>query len=348
MSDTSVQNDTAILSHSPIPVGCDDGYADIKIVYERRGKLIEHLIPARARVGQSTVTSTSGEVGKESYSADDLLYTVNPYLDDYQDTRFKAYPTSALNRVLVHHGLCDAGLGGQPISLLTGLPPGRYYHKRGGFHSRLLKAKKQNLTGDIRAADGHPLADIRSHLVFSQAAAAVFDWCVDDTGGVVRNVNEPLVVVDIGGRTTDFLTLLPPGDQVDHDRSDSSRIGVLDVMASIEDWICDEHDMEDISPALVAKALSTGTVRLSGQDIDVNAAVENAVNEVSEKIIAKVRATVSNTDEIDTILFIGGGAEVLRPVISQYPQATVLERPQFANARGMFKYQRVLDNQNAA
>ncbi|WP_240533981.1 hypothetical protein [Aeromonas veronii] len=49
-------------------------------------------------------------------------YTVNEHLQNYEDTRFKEYPKSALNRVLVHHALRQAGFGGKNVVIATGLP----------------------------------------------------------------------------------------------------------------------------------------------------------------------------------------------------------------------------------
>ncbi|MGK9007660.1 plasmid segregation protein ParM domain-containing protein, partial [Citrobacter europaeus] len=56
-----------------------------------------------------------------------LDYTVSEYLPNADDTRFKDYPRSPLNRVLVHHALRVAGFGGKDVSIATGLPVSYYY-----------------------------------------------------------------------------------------------------------------------------------------------------------------------------------------------------------------------------
>ena len=45
--------------------------------------------------------------------------------------------------------------------------------------------------------------------------------------------------------------------------------------------------------------------------------------------------------DLDVILFVGGGAAFMSKLTSYFPNARVLPDPEYANARGMYKYLRL-------
>lgn len=321
---------------SPVLVGCDDGFAAVKLAFFNGGQLQQIMIPSRAAVGANLTAQTTGGDSDATYHADDVTYTVSEHLKA-QDTRFQSYPTSALNRVLVHHALRKAGLGGMRVCIATGLPPGNYY-RGDGLNQRLISGKQRNLLARISTGDREPVATIIDHHVFSEAASGLVDYCVGLKGETLHEVTEPIAVVDIGGRTTDCLTILPPGNQVDQTRSGTANMGVLDVMDVVRAHLCDAFDLEEVSDQRIDQAIRTGSVQLFGKSQSVRAAVDNAIREVSEKILRYVQTRFTNAAEVETIIFVGGGAELMRAVIEEFPQAHVPETPQFANARGMLKY----------
>ena len=338
MSETETQEAESNSSRytDPILVGCDDGFAAIKLAFFDGTRLVEKSIPSRAAIGANLTSTTTGEDSNSTYVAEDVSYTVSEHVEA-QDTRFAAYPTSALNRVLVHHALREAGLGGMRIKLATGLPPGRYY-RDGGLNTRLISGKERNMLSPVTPSDGEPVAVIADHKVFSEAAAGLVDYCANDKGETIHAVDAPIAVVDIGGRTTDCVMILPPGNQVDHKRTGSADIGVLDVMDAVRTRLCSEFDLDTIGDRVVDQALHSGKVVLYGRSHDVRSHVDQAIREVSERILRYVQSRFTNAAEVERIVFIGGGAELMSHVIKDFPQAYVSERPQFANARGMLKY----------
>ena len=93
----------------PIYVGVDDGHYAIKVVTESGGMF---TIPSRARSGRHLISWQEQEENGGFYQTEEGgAYTVNEHLQNYEDTRFKEYPKSALNRDLVHHALRQAGFG---------------------------------------------------------------------------------------------------------------------------------------------------------------------------------------------------------------------------------------------
>jgi|AntDeeMinimDraft_5_1070356.scaffolds.fasta_scaffold06182_3 plasmid segregation protein ParM len=323
-------------TYRPNFIGCDDGYAVIKLAYLVDGKIVQRAFPARATIGANVVTQTSGQATADSYATDGLNYHVSEHLAG-EDTRFASYPTSGLNRILIHHALRSCGFGDRRVTLATGLPPGRYY-QRNGLNQRLISAKQRNMRVRVAPGDSKPLADILTHDVFAEAAAGLIDYAFDERGQEVNAVDKPIAIVDIGGRTTDCLTILPPGNQVDHSRSGTTNDGVLNIYDVIEDAICGEHNLESLPLSTIEGCVRRRHIVLSGRTIDVGSIVDEAIHEVSERLLNYVQTRLQQSAEFEKILFIGGGAEILQGMTARFPQAFIPRDPSFANARGLLKF----------
>lgn len=341
----TLQNEPAY-DPAPLPVGCDDGFAAIKLAFYRDGALVQRAIPARAAVGGNLSIALSGH-STDAYIADEVAYTVSPHLNRAEDTRFNSYPVSALNRVLVHHALRDAGLGGARLKLATGLPPGVYY-RGAGLNTNMITAKLRNVISPIRAGDGALLANIVEHRVYSESTAAVVDYCLDNDGTVAKEVTAPIAVVDIGGRTTDVVTVLPPGNRIDFSRSGSDDVGVLDIADHLRQNLVAALQVDAISLAALESALFTGSIKLFGSDHDVTKYVEAAAREVGERILRKVERHLGQGAELDMLLFVGGGAELMQGILKKYAHAHVPPAPSYANARGFLKYMLYVEGQAGA
>ena len=103
---------------NPMSVGLDDGYAVTKLALPD-GRLV--AVSSRARLGRANVTwLDNAEQRIFEYETDDQSFAVGEV--DGEPTYFDAYPFSGLNRAIVQHGLQQAGLGGQSLHAVSGLP----------------------------------------------------------------------------------------------------------------------------------------------------------------------------------------------------------------------------------
>lgn len=91
----------------------------------------------------------------------------------------------------------------------------------------------------------------------------------------------PVAVVDIGGRTTDYVVV---ADQaVLHASSGSLRCGLLDVKRDVTEGIQSRFDMEVVSERSVEEAVQHGVVRLFAKDRDVSDLVKSAQRQLIER-----------------------------------------------------------------
>ncbi|WP_051906293.1 ParM/StbA family protein [Methylomarinum vadi] len=326
-------------SINPIPVGLDDGYAFTKIALPD-GRLL--AIPSRARVGQSGVTWIhEAEQRISEYETEDTVYSVGAL--DGAPTHFEGYPWSGLNRAVVQHALQQAGLAGKSVHAVSGLPVSSFYRKSGEHRQETIARKRDSLKQTVHPLSGALPAGIAFHEVIPEALAAWYDYVIVELeDGVTLDadrVSVPVAIVDIGGRTTDYVVVKDQG--ILHASSGSLQCGMLNVKQCVTDGIQERFDLETLSEQLVSHAIENKAVRLQGKNHDVAALVEAAKREVVEQIHDETRRQLGLGIELDRVLFVGGGTVALADHIANwFPHQAIAEHPAFANARGMLKYLR--------
>lgn len=322
---------------SPIQVGLDDGYAFTKLALPD-GRLI--AIPSRGRVGKSGVTwIDNGRQRIFEYETEGAVYAVGAV--DGAPTHFEGYPTSGLNRVIVQHALQEAGLAGRSIHAVSGLPVSAFYKKNGEQRRDTIEKKRHSLKQAVHPKIERLPAAIAFHEVIPEALAAWYDYVIVAKGNEAildeARLSVPIAIVDIGGRTTDFVVLKDQG--VVHASSGSLQGGMLDVKQHVANGIQERFDLENVGEQLVSHAVERGVVRLHGKDHDVVELVDTAKRELVERLYAETRRQLGLGVELDRVLFVGGGTVALAEHIADwFPNQAIAEHPAFANARGMLKY----------
>lgn len=317
-----------------ICVGIDDGHAEIKLALPD-GRMFK--IPSKARagiVGVSAFGRVAGQIDG-GYETENQRFTVSDFVDG-EGTRFDEYPFSAINRVLIHHVLRLAGLGGRPVRIATGLPVAHYFQGSAPNYVT-IERKCKSITTPVCTVSGDATADIQASYVVPEGVAAWIDYSLDNSGNISNNVSRPAAIVDIGGRTTDTVVVLP-GWRVDHARSGTGNIGVLDLYESLRTRLCVKFAINDIPAQALEDAVKTGHVMMWGKSILVEEHVVEAKREIGEQILREVSRRIGRAADLEKVLFVGGGATVFEHLKSTFPNADSPEHPQFANARGMLKF----------
>ena len=322
---------------TPIQVGLDDGYAFTKVALPD-GRLI--AIPSRARVGKSGVTWIhDGQQRIFEYETEGAMYSVGAV--DGAPTHFEGYPTSGMNRAIVQHALQEAGLAGRSVHTVSGLPVSAFYKKNGEQRRDTIEKKRNSLKQVVQPMMERFPAGIAFVDVIPEALAAWYDYVIVAKGDEVildeERLSVPIAIVDIGGRTTDYVVVKDQG--VIHTSSGSLQGGMLDVKQSVADGIQERFDLESVGEQLVSHAVDHGVVRLHGKNHDVADLVDAAKRELVERLYAETRRQLGLGVELDRVLFVGGGTVALVEHIADwFPNQAIAEHPAFANARGMLKY----------
>lgn len=323
--------------------GVDDGFFSIKVFTG------DHSIsiPARAAKGITLVDSSDSSDGFIFITDSGDFFTVDDHVPGALDTRTLAteYALSDVNRVLVHAALIRAGLAGKNCHIATGLPVSNYYLASTQKNNTLIESKKNNLGKAVACgvSGSQPVSTITRNEVCSEAIAAYIDMLIDVTGKpsefAATLQSGITAVVDIGGQTTDCAVIMP-GMKINMQRSGSSEVGVLYFYDDIRTELAGKFNLavNNITKRQIELAIASGAISLFREKHDVKDIIGKCKERLFEKIRIAINDHVGNDVDIETLIFVGGGAIVFEEEIKQaYKGVIIPEEPEFANARGMYK-----------
>lgn len=320
-------------------VATDDGYAQTKVYGQPlAGKdPVRQVFRTTARSGRHAIRGMQSEGALGLYKVEEGEdFTVNESVTS-ESTTFDGYHTSTMNRAVVHHGLVSAGYEGRDIELITGLPVHDYFVP-GGINVERINQKKANLLRGIERQGG-PTASIRSVEVGCQAVAAFFDWALDDDLKPRQDMNGRVAVIDIGGRTTDIAVVIK-GTALDEQNSGSANQGALDVYKALNASLNMKYKLREEFPvADLADAVRTGSFEMWGEKQDVRDLVTEAVRQVEANIGREIDRRLGGVMAgLRKLIFVGGGSALFKDLPARYRNGHVGTDPEFANARGLFKF----------
>jgi len=315
----------------------DDGFAQTKVAYfDEKGVLQTSLIPSLASQGAEDVMDMMGRPVM-GYETDGATYTVGS-LSTAVNTGFDDYKISGLNRCIVHAALMNAGMGGKAVKIGVTLPFGSFYD------SNLKSKRGASLTKTVTSLGGADLASIQDVFVYPESAVAWFDTFINDNGDPVEGYNESssIAIIDVGGRSTDIAVFHGPG-MIDKARSGTIINGVSNVVEAIRRGAPDAIQRPELNLSYVRaeNAMHTGKIKAWGKDYDIPELVASAKKMIANQIFTTLKSKINDTQLLDRIVFIGGGAKVLENELvshNEFPQAEVAPNPEYANARGILKY----------
>ena len=335
-------------------VAVDDGYAQTKVYGvdpNDSSKRVRTVYRTSARPGRYMLANISGDSMVSCYRAEEGdEFTVSDEIVT-ESTVFDGFHESTMNRVITRHGLALAGYGGSHVDLTVGLPVADYFEPDGNRNKGKISRKIANmLKGVERISPGAPLAVIDSVDIGCQAFAALFDYALDDDlkprAGI--DIRGKIAVVDIGGRTTDIAVVMG-GSQIDHVASGTKNLGVLDVYKLLESAIQKKFGTRDSIPYKDLDAtVRTGVIHLWGQENDVKDLVVGAVREIENQVGREIERRLGSAAMMNAVVFVGGGAALFNGVAHKLRNGVMLDDPEFANARGLWKFAGVMARKTAA
>lgn len=331
----------------------DNGYAYHKLaawVIDSEGnkRIATASCASRAQLGKVNVSAT-GRLSVGLYEIDSEFYTVGENVPDPESIRNKSYCYSEVNNVLVTNSIYQAGFSGHSIRLATGLPLKQYFNNDGELNTKTISRVQKSLQPLANPTGVDKEAKISKHIVYAESLSAFVDWMVNDEGEMVNEVRNGVLVVDVGGGTTD-ISFINPSNEIYMPGSDTVKTGVLDVFKKLKQLLSTEFDIDEehIRDDMLDKAIRTNKFNVRGQEKDCLLLVNKAKRHVAKRLNNFIDELVSST--LDHIIFVGGGAEALSEQLLNMDDhadgfIVIPNEPQFANVRGMLKCMTYIDNQ---
>lgn len=334
-----------MITNKPLFVATDDGYAETKVISSEGHKI---RLPSMVRAG-IVLGSVSDEVHTyitNNKDGQEEKYTASMDNDNQaSSTRFDSYPLSPENRVMIHHALRRAGLGGREIIIGTSLPLMDFFDGDGA-NNGLIESKSLNVIQPVRSSSDASLATISGSKVYPESVVAWIDFILNDSGDYRFSPSKPSVVVDIGGRTTDTSKILG-GMSVQKGSSGTINVGVLNIFDELSQLMAKNPVLRREFPTLKASEIPRSMMQEvlaltyydnRGDHIDLKLEVQTAKKNVASKILREVEGRISSGIDLQYLVFVGGGSALLKDEIaSHYKMAEFVNEPEFANARGILK-----------
>ncbi len=344
-------NDMAVSKSSkatvPTRIAVDDGYAYTKVAWfdEQEKKIKTFAIPSAAKPGNHVPISM--EDAEENpvdrmYTTDEGILFTAGNLSEPESTESDGYPYSSLNRVIVNHALIRAGLATkdhvfEPELIGVTVPLNRFADNR----KEVTALRKESLSKPVYPAGfEYPFVKLNPDAirVFPEAIVAWADHLMDDEGNDRNDPEAITAIVDIGGRTTDITVFIDGEPKREY--SGTYEVGILSVMRKIQRGIQARFNMASEPPMRVAERAvkNKGKISLSGQPQNVSDLIMSAKKEIADEIYRGIQKRMEKVVDFETMVFVGGGSEVLADVLEDYDLATVPDEPHLANARGVLKH----------
>lgn len=322
--------------------GIDDGHDAVKIV---NGKTL--YVPSRVLSGHYPYLSITSEENESFlYEVGGHKFTVveKPSINAghrFLQTRTDDFPFSDLNLVLVYHALLRAGADGE-CSICTGLPFNQYFIESGQKNRNLLDRKKLSFERDVVALNSNTKPLIVDHRICSEGVAGYFDLKYNEDGSINEEIEDfnqkgVICIVDIGGRTTDIVTL--DNEAIDFSRSTTNDIGGLWLKDNLTTKVKARLDVNAIPDKMIDDIIRNNGI-YKPKNIDVSDILAGLKMELADEIANNVKHKIKNTADISLIAFIGGGSLLLKSELQKlYSQdlAKFVKDPINSNARGMLK-----------
>jgi hypothetical protein len=349
---------TPTMKMMPRLVADDNGYAAHKIAWlDQQGKIMVGKIPAQIQVGGSGFSTTTGSrVG--AYKVDGIEYHCSAILNNPMSLRNADYPLSVANRVLFNHALAKFGLLGMPVRAAVTLPFRDYFNEDGTINDSLKNKVEDNFkAGGVEVLGSEAQPDVSSVRVCAEALSAWFDWAMDESGAMTQGyeelheLNGEMLVVDIGGSTTDLASLgLVDGELlINHEKSGTERVGVLDALGKLEELVRGTMERDGVAGMsghssklpqnMLEMILEKGSCNYAGRQWNFEMERDTACKAVAERIVSYIKSKTGNPGAYYGIQVVGGGAIVFRKWI-EVMFVNAIFGDEFSNAKGALKFMR--------
>ncbi|MEG0133425.1 MAG: ParM/StbA family protein [Clostridium sp.] len=144
------------------------------------------------------------------------------------------------------------------------------------------------------------------------------------------NTNEDVIIVDIGGRTTDIAYI----SDRKHHTSSTVATGTLNIYKSIAEKLNGEYSL-DLDLQMIDRIIERGSLKIDGKEIDLK-----FITDILKGNFIKIKQDLDFKFPARTekIVLVGGGAKLFsKAFVKRYTNCTIADNSLYANAIGFQK-----------
>lgn len=144
------------------------------------------------------------------------------------------------------------------------------------------------------------------------------------------NLNEDVILIDIGGRTTDIAYIADNK----HQKSSTVAVGTLNIYKSIGDTINSKYSL-DLSLKDIDRIIDRGALTIDGEKINLS-----FITSILKENLMKIKEDLDFKFNVRTeqIVLTGGGSKLFgKAFMNRYSNCTIADDPIYSNAKGFKK-----------
>ena len=323
-------NKNNVLSEDFPVIGCDIGCSHAKLTwYDQYGTLQRFVVPSEIYEAFAPLSFIDEDESGVNYRSSGRVFNfheacgVPPF-----NTKQPSYPYSVENAVILHHALRLAGFEGD-VSIAISMPYDDFYSNVGKNIDN-IERKKKSIMIDVTNDDNN--INIVNVEVFPEAIIGAYGCYVDDAANNLYEIQQGLLIVDLGGRTSDIVHATSSWMPSRTGRKSTHAFGYLDLLDNLNEQLRD-LGFGSVPPTILKKAIDNGYIRKGENKIDIRKQIKQSRESLLSRVETAIDSWVRDGITIDGILFIGGAVEDFREELSHIKDSFIADNPQFANSR---------------
>jgi len=316
-----------------ISVGVDIGYSSMKVNYKGGSFRIPSIVGTNEEWFSVSDEKEKVEINGErllvGQSAIDQSQIVQRREDRMwiKTPMYKNLLTYALVRAYQSVNATE-----NELCVVSGLPM--------AFFNRDAETLKSIIFGDHTAKikGRESTVGVRNVRIVPQPFGTVLDYALNDDGGIVSDRAEMRIgVIDVGGKTTNILSVEKLAEL--SREATSVNVGGWTVVKAFTDVLQSEYPDIDDRASMIEKILVNKNFIYYGERIDAVDLITPITTRAAEQISAEITQRWGSGAQFEKVLVTGGGARLVgEALLDMLPQAEVVSDPISANARGFWKF----------
>lgn len=343
-----------IIIKEPTLVGEDLGYGQIKFVTgDIKKKFLSAVGSPVSNLGRPSATVTELELmnslaitlnGQTYYVGHNAIVntrngrlTLRQNKSDHEHNKVKFLTSLAL--------LTDQFEESAEFDIVTGLPVLEFKSESSALERMMLNDGKPFIFEMHYGPDTvTKRIKINNVKIVSQGEGAFYDFVLDNNGDIIENhaeiVSGTVMVVDIGYRTTDIVTM--ENGRYIEPLSDQFNKGVNTMHQEILRLIMERYKIKKELRDMDA-IVRSGSFYHNMQHYDVNKIINDAALPFAEDIVESLHTTSNDQlGSVNHIIFTGGGSPIIFPfvmnMLKDIVNVSIMNQSEYCNATGYYKY----------
>ena len=278
-----------------------------------------------------------GEDLYQAHSKGDFIDTIQ-FEDRYDTNEFRLLASFAIGELAKDFEEAKNGI--LEVIIVTGVPTN-------DFNESSVKSIIKVLNGDHNVTIDEESLNIRVKevKVLPQPIGTVYNEMLDKEGFLQKEnyLEEQVTIVDIGGGTILIDTL------VNMNLADTGRTQKESGAYKIYETIvnnCSKDRIPSITTNNIERILRDNNDNKyyykpnKNESYDITKHVEKAKIKYTREVVNIINTTLKGTSKIDTLLFTGGGANLIdqKQILNTFKHAIFVKNSEVANVEGFYKY----------